>query len=131
MKRHSQITSECTSRLRRRLAAVVEDPQYVTHRPLFIFCLAVWERSRFLACMHTLPVLTGMLCVMQSAGTIAFRSEWWEASTFPRELFRDCVCRRRGLLVHSKAIFVRHHPSGPASIGWAYVGSANLSESAW
>ncbi|SPN98317.1 uncharacterized protein DNG_01367 [Cephalotrichum gorgonifer] len=66
-----------------------------------------------------------------SAGTIAFQSKWWEAASFPRNLFRDCVCRRRGLLLHSKAIFVRHTPSDGATLGWAYVGSANLSESAW
>ena len=84
-----------------------------------------------LARMHTLPILTGAFRVMQGAGTITFRSEWWEASTFPRELLRDLVCRRRGLLVHSKVIFVRRGPAGPGPMGWAYVGSANLSESAW
>lgn len=68
---------------------------------------------------------------MQSAGTITFQSGWWKAPTFPRELLRDCVCRRRGLLIHSKVVFVRHAPSDGATAGWAYVGSANLSESAW
>ncbi|KAJ0165605.1 hypothetical protein CTA2_10635 [Colletotrichum tanaceti] len=36
---------------------------------------------------------------------------------------------RGGLLLHSKAIFVRGRAGGGAA--WAYVGSANLSESAW
>lgn len=96
-----------------------------------MFPASCLEWVPILACMHTLPILTGMFRVMQSAGTITFRPEWWEASTFPRELLRDCVCRRRGLLVHSKAAFVRHGQSGPEPIGWVYVGSANLSESAW
>lgn len=47
---------------------------------------------------------------------------------------RDCVNNRRGLLMHSKIIYVRHvsrPESNNDAIGWAYVGSANLSESAW
>ncbi|KZL82279.1 ubiquitin interaction domain-containing protein, partial [Colletotrichum incanum] len=64
-----------------------------------------------------------------SAGTISFQEKWWKSSTFPRELLRDCQSVRSGLLLHSKAIFVRERaPNGAA---WAYMGSANLSESAW
>ncbi|KAL8303793.1 hypothetical protein RB597_004822 [Gaeumannomyces tritici] len=62
-----------------------------------------------------------------SAGTTCLQSRWWNLPSFPRELFRDYMNPRR-VLVHSKIIFVRA-PSGGAS--WAYVGSANLSESAW
>ncbi|KAK1974850.1 ubiquitin interaction domain-containing protein [Colletotrichum cereale] len=62
-----------------------------------------------------------------SAGTICFQEKWWKASTFPRELLRDCQSMRSGLLLHTKAIFVRAC-NGAA---WAYMGSANLSESAW
>lgn len=60
---------------------------------------------------------------------------------FPRELIRDCVNNRDGLLMHSKVIFVRRARCSDESCGdgfdagacagWAYVGSANLSESAW
>ncbi|TQN68231.1 Tyrosyl-DNA phosphodiesterase 1 [Colletotrichum shisoi] len=64
-----------------------------------------------------------------SAGTISFQEKWWKSSTFPRELLRDCQSVRSGLLLHSKAIFVRGRAGGDAA--WAYVGSANLSESAW
>jgi hypothetical protein len=39
---------------------------------------------------------------------------------------RDCVAQRQGMLMHSKMIFIR----GSAR-AMAYVGSANLSESAW
>ncbi|KFA52919.1 hypothetical protein S40293_00945 [Stachybotrys chartarum IBT 40293] len=64
------------------------------------------------------------------------RSEkWWRSPTFPRELVRDCVNTRPGLLMHSKVILVRKPVrgclDGPRAPGLAYVGSANLSESAW
>ncbi|KAK1474446.1 ubiquitin interaction domain-containing protein [Colletotrichum cuscutae] len=64
-----------------------------------------------------------------SAGTICMQEKWWNSSTFPRELMRDCQSARGGLLLHSKAIFVRERAHDGAV--WAYVGSANLSESAW
>ncbi|KAK2000525.1 ubiquitin interaction domain-containing protein [Colletotrichum falcatum] len=62
-----------------------------------------------------------------SAGTICFQEKWWKSSTFPRELLRDCQSVRSGLLLHTKAIFARARDGA----AWAYVGSANLSESAW
>jgi phosphatidylserine/phosphatidylglycerophosphate/cardiolipin synthase-like enzyme len=59
-------------------------------------------------------------------------------TTFPKAVLRDCKSRRPGILMHSKVLYVRSHdrrvigPSSPSpSDGWAYVGSANLSESAW
>ncbi|KAF5248333.1 hypothetical protein FANTH_5962 [Fusarium anthophilum] len=94
-----------------------------------------------------------------AAGTICVQPKWWRSPTFPTELVRDCVNTRDGLLMHSKMIMVsqtqagsqlqtrpqtrpepRHHNSRPAaaepkteemSLGWVYIGSANLSESAW
>ena len=72
---------------------------------------------------------------MQAAGTICVQAKWWRSPTFPTELVRDCVNNRDGLLMHSKMIFVRKsrgaQPDAGQSQGWAYVGSANLSESAW
>ncbi|KAM4062237.1 tyrosyl-DNA phosphodiesterase domain-containing protein [Hirsutella rhossiliensis] len=74
-----------------------------------------------------------------AAGTICVQAKWWRSPDFPTELVRDCVNTREGLLMHSKVIFVRkaegstanpHSHSNPWA-GWAYVGSANLSESAW
>ncbi|QPG95758.1 hypothetical protein C2857_001963 [Epichloe festucae Fl1] len=70
-----------------------------------------------------------------AAGTICLQEKWWHASTFPKELMRDCVNTRSGLLMHSKLILV--HQTGTTAVdtsekpAWAYVGSANLSESAW
>ncbi|KND91454.1 hypothetical protein TOPH_03719 [Tolypocladium ophioglossoides CBS 100239] len=75
-----------------------------------------------------------------AAGTICVQARWWHSPDFPRELVRDCVNTRQGLLMHSKVIFVRRTKlseeglgaSDPnARAGWAYVGSANFSESAW
>lgn len=37
-----------------------------------------------------------------SAGTICFRSKWYEGPKFPRRVLRDCVSRREGLLMHNK-----------------------------
>ncbi|KPM36091.1 hypothetical protein AK830_g10478 [Neonectria ditissima] len=90
---------------------------------------------------------------LQAAGTICVQAKWWRAPTFPTELVRDCVNTRDGLLMHSKMIFVRNSRTrggqtptaaaaateaadaeadpGQSSPGWAYIGSANLSESAW
>ncbi|RDA87282.1 hypothetical protein CP532_1318 [Ophiocordyceps camponoti-leonardi (nom. inval.)] len=53
-------------------------------------------------------------------------SRWWRSSDFPTELVRDCVNTREGLLMHTKMVLVRGQRRA-----WAYVGSANLSESAW
>ncbi|KAG6168960.1 hypothetical protein E4U47_004601 [Claviceps purpurea] len=70
-----------------------------------------------------------------SAGTICFQESWWRSSTFPKEMMRDCINTRKGLLMHSKVILVRHagctaHDAEKRA-AWAYIGSANLSESAW
>ncbi|CAG8896541.1 unnamed protein product [Penicillium egyptiacum] len=68
-------------------------------------------------------------------GTICFNPAWWSGTNFPRDTLRDCVSER-GVFMHNKLAFV--HPSTPIDMpdnkechGWAYVGSANLSESAW
>ncbi|KAK0711148.1 tyrosyl-DNA phosphodiesterase-domain-containing protein [Lasiosphaeris hirsuta] len=65
-----------------------------------------------------------------AGGTICFTSRWWNAPTFPHEVLVDYQATRKGMLVHSKAIFVRSQ-GVTARLGFAYVGSANLSESAW
>ncbi|KAA8573113.1 hypothetical protein EYC84_003635 [Monilinia fructicola] len=68
-----------------------------------------------------------------AAGTICFRSKWYDASGFPRNIMRDCQSRRKGLLMHNKMLFVRSRKAQQSTcpIAWAYIGSANLSESAW
>ncbi|KAI2630613.1 phospholipase D/nuclease [Hypoxylon sp. NC1633] len=65
------------------------------------------------------------------AGTICVQSKWWDSATFPRELVHDCESVRTGLLSHSKLMMVYHTGLGRPRASYAYVGSANLSESAW
>jgi hypothetical protein len=74
-----------------------------------------------------------------AGGTICFQSRWFDSPTFPRFIMRDCKSKRPGLLMHNKMLFVR--PRKPLRgcggeetrecVAWAYLGSANLSESAW
>ncbi|KAK2605267.1 hypothetical protein N8I77_008116 [Diaporthe amygdali] len=70
---------------------------------------------------------------MNSAGTICFQPRWWDSKSFPHEVLRDSKNVRTGLLSHSKLFFVRKPASGAEGScrGWAYLGSHNLSESAW
>ncbi|KAK0623083.1 tyrosyl-DNA phosphodiesterase-domain-containing protein [Immersiella caudata] len=66
------------------------------------------------------------------AGTICFTSKWWSAESFPRKILWDCQSTRMGVLMHSKLMFIRQSGSGSGrNKNFAYVGSANLSESAW
>jgi hypothetical protein len=75
------------------------------------------------------------------AGTICLNRKWFEDMTFPRRCFRDYISTRPGLLSHNKVLYARglrkpdaedgeDAPAGE-KIAWAYVGSANMSESAW
>ncbi|KAL1972509.1 hypothetical protein VTN31DRAFT_6923 [Thermomyces dupontii] len=83
-----------------------------------------------------------------NAGTICFQEKWFLGPRFPKSVMRDCVSRREGILMHNKILFARFRkpiPFRPMSVkkdaeegqenetctAWAYVGSANLSESAW
>jgi hypothetical protein len=72
-----------------------------------------------------------------SAGTICLQRKWFEADSFPSEIFRDYVSKRRGLLSHSKILCARGISTIPVAdksksgVAWVYVGSANMSMSAW
>jgi hypothetical protein len=72
---------------------------------------------------------------LNGAGTITFVRDQWEAPTYPQSIVRDCDSVRTGLIMHSKIMFVRPpvqlETAGGKLDAWAYVGSANLSESAW
>ncbi|OCT53892.1 putative tyrosyl-DNA phosphodiesterase [Cladophialophora carrionii] len=71
----------------------------------------------------------------QRAGTICFSMKWWQNPNFPRFNMLDCLSVRDRLLMHNKLLFARYASSVEKSQsgngGWVYVGSANLSESAW
>ncbi|EPS28628.1 hypothetical protein PDE_03574 [Penicillium oxalicum 114-2] len=71
----------------------------------------------------------------RTAGTICFSSRWWLGAKFPRGVLKDCESERR-VLMHNKLMYVWpsepfQMPDGKECKGWAYVGSANMSESAW
>ena len=61
------------------------------------------------------------------AGTICIQPKYYNNPKFPQHLMRDCKSVRKGVLMHNKIMYVRSD-NGRA---WAYVGSANCSESAW
>lgn len=70
------------------------------------------------------------------AGTICLSRKWFEDMTFPRRCFRDYISTRPGMLSHNKILYARGLQRTEAEtdvkkIAWAYVGSANMSESAW
>jgi hypothetical protein len=73
-------------------------------------------------------------------GTICINRKWFEDMTFPRRCFRDYISTRPGLLSHNKILYARgvrktdeddDQPEVTQKVAWAYVGSANMSESAW
>lgn len=71
-----------------------------------------------------------------AAGTICLSRKWYESNTFPRQCFRDYKSTRPGLLSHNKILYARGKQDIAGTkhkkdIAWAYVGSANMSESAW
>ena len=70
-----------------------------------------------------------------AAGTICLNRKYFEKPTFPRSIFRDYKSTRTGLLSHNKILYARGKQTQPDGskkhIAWAYVGSANMSESAW
>ncbi|KFY00898.1 hypothetical protein O988_03043 [Pseudogymnoascus sp. VKM F-3808] len=67
-----------------------------------------------------------------SGGTICLDPKHYQREQFPKELFRDCKSNRAGLLMHSKILFTSPaEADGCRDKAWAYIGSHNLSESAW
>jgi hypothetical protein len=70
-----------------------------------------------------------------NAGTICLHEKYYNKTDFPRSIFRDYRSTRQGLLSHNKLIFARGFrkasEANEQAVAWLYVGSANLSESAW
>jgi hypothetical protein len=68
-----------------------------------------------------------------NAGTICFNEKSYNADTFPKEVLRDYVSRRRGMLSHAKTIlaYTTGAEAPSKNVAWALVGSANFTESAW
>jgi hypothetical protein len=66
-----------------------------------------------------------------NAGIICINRKWWESPDFPRSMFKDYQSVREGLLSHNKTLLARGVNASGEQISWAYVGSANMSPSAW
>lgn len=64
-------------------------------------------------------------------GIISLTRQYYNAATFPRECLRNYESSRRGMLSHNKLLFVRGRKKDGNLFAWVYVGSANISESAW
>ncbi|KAF7195681.1 Tyrosyl-DNA phosphodiesterase 1 [Pseudocercospora fuligena] len=62
-----------------------------------------------------------------AAGTICLQRKHFEGKNFPRDIFRDYKSSRKGLLSHNKILCGR----SKTNVAWVYVGSANMSKSAW
>ncbi|KAF3049334.1 hypothetical protein E8E11_009741 [Didymella keratinophila] len=65
------------------------------------------------------------------AGVISLRKAHHDSPTFPLRCLRDYVSTRQGMLSHNKLLFARGQHVDGKPFAWVYVGSANMSESAW
>lgn len=64
-------------------------------------------------------------------GIITLDRAHYSASSFPRKCLRDYKSTRPRVLSHNKLLLARGRKVDGTSFAWAYVGSANLTESAW
>ncbi|KAF2686821.1 phospholipase D/nuclease [Lentithecium fluviatile CBS 122367] len=64
-------------------------------------------------------------------GIITLLRALYNSSTFVKKCLRDCKSTRPGVLSHNKMLLARGLRKDGSSFAWAYVGSANLTESAW
>lgn len=65
------------------------------------------------------------------AGVISLRKTHHSSPMFPLGCLRDYASTRKGMLSHNKLLFARGRHIDGKPFAWVYVGSANLSESAW
>jgi hypothetical protein len=65
------------------------------------------------------------------AGVISLRKTHHDSPAFPLGCLRDYVSTRKGMLSHNKLLFARGRHMDGKPFAWVYVGSANISESAW
>ncbi|KAF2197973.1 phospholipase D/nuclease [Delitschia confertaspora ATCC 74209] len=65
-------------------------------------------------------------------GTNTLSPSYYNAEDFPKQCMRDYTSTRPGVLSHNKLLLVRGlRTEDRKPFAWAYVGSANVSESAW
>ena len=87
---------------------------------------AVSERFRIYFPTHE----TVISSLAGGAGTICIQSKYFNSPVFPKDLLRDCVSTCSSVLMHNKIVYVRP-AEADGTAAWAYIGSANCSESAW
>ncbi|KAK7529672.1 tyrosyl-DNA phosphodiesterase-domain-containing protein [Phyllosticta citribraziliensis] len=70
-----------------------------------------------------------------AASTITLMKKFYDAPTFPKEVMHDHKSTREGVLSHNKIMLARGRREDDGDrdvkVAWVYVGSANLTESAW
>lgn len=64
-------------------------------------------------------------------GIISLPRQYYHSTTFPKECLRDYDSTRQGMLSHNKLLFARGRKKDGRPFAWVYIGSANLSDSAW
>ncbi|KAF2269745.1 phospholipase D/nuclease [Lojkania enalia] len=64
-------------------------------------------------------------------GVIILNRSSYAASGFPKQCMRDYRSTRPGVLSHNKILLARGVKEDQMPFAWVYIGSANLSESAW
>lgn len=67
----------------------------------------------------------------ECGGIISLARQYYNAVSFPKTCLRNYESSRRGMLSHNKLLFARGRKKDGKPFAWVYVGSANLSESAW
>ncbi|XPS78745.1 hypothetical protein M3J07_010756 [Ascochyta lentis] len=65
------------------------------------------------------------------AGIVSLKKTHYCSPTFPAACLRDYTSTRTGMISHNKLLFARGRHVHGGAFAWVYVGSANLSESAW
>lgn len=65
------------------------------------------------------------------AGIISLNKKHYDSPSFPADCLRNYASTRKGVLSHNKLLFARGRQVDGSAFAWVYVGSANLSESAW
>ncbi|KAK7186047.1 ubiquitin interaction domain-containing protein [Paraphaeosphaeria sporulosa] len=68
---------------------------------------------------------------VECGGVITLNSRSYNAPTFARRCLRTHISTRSGLLSHNKMLLARGRQKDGTPFGWVYVGSANVTESAW
>lgn len=79
----------------------------------------------------TLDTVKGSIGGPDCAGVISLSKTHYSSHSFPAGCLRDHVSTRKGMLSHNKLLFARGWHVDGRPFAWVYVGSANISESAW